>query len=75
MLAFYSANAAISTRYGDGLRYVLRWYVPCLVLTPGMLLPAALLLPAWAAVGCAAALVFLLAKLSRWRTRGRVVAG
>lgn len=74
VLAFYSANAAISTRYGDGLRNVLRWYVPCLVLTPGMLLPAALLLPAWGAVACAAALVFLLAKLSRWHTRSRAAA-
>ncbi|MFD9797000.1 low temperature requirement protein A [Streptomyces sp. NPDC059070] len=72
VLAFYSANAAISTRYGDGVRNVLGWYVPCLVLTPGMLLPAALLLPAWGAVACTAALVLLLAKLSKWRLRGRV---
>ncbi|MFK8906925.1 low temperature requirement protein A [Streptomyces sp. YS-3] len=75
LLAFYSANAAISTRYGDGLRQVLRWYVPCLVLTPGMLLPAVLLLPAWGAVACAAALVFLLAKLARWHTRNGPVPG
>ncbi|MFG2721657.1 low temperature requirement protein A [Streptomyces sp. NPDC048416] len=73
VLAFYSANAAISVRYGDGVRNVLRWYGPCLILTPGMLLPAVLLLPAWGAVACAAALVFLLAKLSKWRARSRPV--
>ncbi|WP_057233039.1 MULTISPECIES: low temperature requirement protein A [unclassified Kitasatospora] len=65
VLAFYTANAAISLRYGDGLGTVLRWYLPCLVLTPGLLLPATLTLPAWGAVGCAAGLVLLLAKLSK----------
>ncbi|GAA1192113.1 low temperature requirement protein LtrA [Kitasatospora gansuensis] len=70
VLAFYTANAAISLRYGDHLGTVLRWYVPCLVLTPGLLLPATLSLPAWGAVGCAAGLVLLLAKLSKL-SRGR----
>ncbi|WP_405017014.1 low temperature requirement protein A [Kitasatospora sp. NBC_00070] len=65
VLAFYTANAAISLRFGDGLGTVLRWYGPCLVLTVGLLLPAALALPAWGAVGCAAGLVLLLAKLSK----------
>ncbi|MEV4616893.1 low temperature requirement protein A [Kitasatospora sp. NPDC049258] len=67
VLAFYTANAAIALRYGDGGRVVLRWYGPCVVLTLGALLPAALLLPAWAAVACAAAVVFVLAKISRLR--------
>ncbi|MFI5528221.1 low temperature requirement protein A [Kitasatospora sp. NPDC051853] len=71
VLAFYTANAAISMRYGDGVRRVLAWYLPCLVLTGGLLLPASVLLPAWAAVACAAALVFLLAKLSRHHIRAR----
>ncbi|MFG3281269.1 low temperature requirement protein A [Streptomyces sp. NPDC048111] len=76
VLAFYTANAAISLRYGDGVRNVLGWYGPCLVLTFGMLLPAALLLPAWGAVACTAALVFLLAKLSKWHTtRARTTGG
>jgi len=69
ILAFYTANAAIALRYGDGVRTVLGWYAPCLVLTPGVLLPACLLLPAWAAVAFAAGLVFLLAKLSKFRRR------
>lgn len=69
VLAFYTANAAISMRYGDGIRRVLSWYLPCLVLTGAVLLPASILLPAWAAVACAAALVFVLAKLSRRHLR------
>ncbi|BFV59758.1 low temperature requirement protein A [Kitasatospora sp. CMC57] len=73
VLAFYTANAAISLRYGDAPGTVVRWYVPCLVLTPGVLLPAALHLPAWGAVGCAAGLVLLLAKLSAL-SRGRTVS-
>ncbi|MER8182608.1 low temperature requirement protein A [Kitasatospora sp. NPDC094015] len=75
VLAFYTANAAIALRYGDGGRVVLRWYAPCLVLTLGVLLPAALLLPAWAAVTCAAGVVFLLAKISRRRLRVRGLLG
>ncbi|MDI2129576.1 low temperature requirement protein A [Yinghuangia seranimata] len=72
ILAFYTANATISLRFGDGLRNVLRWYVPCLVLTLGLLVPLSGVLPAWAAVGCAAAIVFALAKLARLtRTRFR----
>ncbi|WP_441246519.1 low temperature requirement protein A [Kitasatospora sp. McL0602] len=65
VLAFYTANAAISLRYGDGARVVARWYGPCLVLVPAALLPACLGLPAWGAVAVAAGLVFLLAKLSK----------
>ncbi|MFJ1702250.1 low temperature requirement protein A [Kitasatospora sp. NPDC088346] len=71
VLAFYTANAAIAMRYGDGVRTVLGWYVPCVVLVLGGLLPAALLLPAWAAVTCAAAVVFALAKISGYRVRRR----
>ncbi|WP_033825047.1 low temperature requirement protein A [Kitasatospora sp. MBT63] len=66
VLAFYTANAAIALRYGDTARTVLGWYLPCVLLTLGALLPAALLLPAWAAVACAAAVVFALAKISRY---------
>lgn len=69
ILAFYTANAAISLRYGDGLRTVLSWYLPCLLLTPGVLLPACLLLPAWPAVAVAAGLVLLLAKLAKLKGR------
>ncbi|MGW4650434.1 low temperature requirement protein A [Kitasatospora sp. NPDC004289] len=69
VLAFYTANAAISMRYGDGIRRVLGWYLPCLALTGCLLLPASILLPGWAAVACAAGLVFLLAKLSRRHVR------
>lgn len=71
ILAFYTANAANSLRYGDGIRTVLSWYGPCLVLTPGVLLPACLRLPAWAAVAVAAGLVLLLAKLAKLRRRRR----
>ncbi|MBW5486885.1 low temperature requirement protein A [Streptomyces bambusae] len=75
VLAFYTANAAISLRYGDGLGTVMRWYVFCLVLTPGALLPASVYLPAWGAVACAAGLVLLLAKLSKLsRARGQAAA-
>ncbi|MFJ9519703.1 hypothetical protein ACIRPK_15745 [Kitasatospora sp. NPDC101801] len=64
VLAFHTADAAISLRYGDGPGTVLHWYGPCLVLTVGLLLPAAPARPAWGAVGRAAGLVLLLAKLS-----------
>ncbi|MFI6445766.1 low temperature requirement protein A [Kitasatospora sp. NPDC050543] len=67
VIAFYTANAAISLRYGDGVRTVLRWYVPYLVVTGGVLVPAALLLDAWAAVAVTAGVILLLAKLSRWK--------
>jgi low temperature requirement protein LtrA len=69
VLAFYTANAAISLRYGDGLRTVALWYLPCPVLTFGLLLPAAVLLPAWAAVGGAALLVLLMTTLAKRRRR------
>ncbi|MER7754132.1 low temperature requirement protein A [Kitasatospora sp. NPDC097643] len=71
VLAFYTANAAISLRYGDGLRAVLGWYLPCLVLSLAGLVPASVFLPAWAAVGCAAAVVFTLAKLAAYRSAAR----
>ncbi|MCG6499514.1 low temperature requirement protein A [Kitasatospora sp. A2-31] len=71
VLAFYSANAAISLRYGDPVRTVLGWYLPCLVLTLAGLVPASVFLPAWAAVGCAAAVVFALAKLAKYRRAAR----
>ncbi|MFI6844452.1 low temperature requirement protein A [Kitasatospora sp. NBC_00085] len=71
ILAFYSANAAISLRYGDALRTVLGWYLPCLLLTSAGLVPASVFLPAWAAVGCAAMVVFALAKLAKHRSAAR----
>ncbi|GAA2803774.1 low temperature requirement protein A [Kitasatospora sp. CM 4170] len=71
VLAFYSANAAISLRYGDPVRTVLGWYLPCLVLTLAGLVPASVFLPAWAAVGCTAAVVFALAKLAKHRRAAR----
>ncbi|MER5642279.1 low temperature requirement protein A [Kitasatospora sp. NPDC002227] len=75
VLAFYTANAAISLRYGDGVGTVARWYVPCLVLTPAALLTACVTLPAWGAVAVAAGLVFLLAKLSKWGRRRQGASG
>ncbi|MFD9126644.1 low temperature requirement protein A [Kitasatospora sp. NPDC059571] len=69
VLAYYTANAAIALRYGDGLRTVALWYLPCPLLTFGLLLPAALLLPAWAAVGCAALLVLVMTSLAKRRAR------
>jgi len=69
ILAFYTGNAAISLRYGDALRTVLGWYLPCLALTAGVLLPVALSAPAWAAVAACAAVVFTLAKLAAYRRR------
>ncbi|MEV6212324.1 low temperature requirement protein A [Kitasatospora sp. NPDC051914] len=69
ILGFYTTNAAISLRYGDPARSVLAWYVPCLVLTAVLLVPAVLLLPAWAAVFCGAAEVFALTLLVKHRIR------
>ncbi|WP_037606093.1 low temperature requirement protein A [Streptacidiphilus rugosus] len=77
VLAFYSANAAISLRFGDQVRTVLGWYLPCLPLVLGVLLPAALLWPAWAAVAVAAGLVLgltELVKLRRAKARRALVA-
>ncbi|AUG76785.1 hypothetical protein CFP65_1916 [Kitasatospora sp. MMS16-BH015] len=71
VLAFYTANAAIALRYGDGVRVVARWYLPCLVLTGAALVPACLGLPAWGAVAVAAGLVFVLAKLSKYTRPSR----
>ncbi|MFD7904929.1 low temperature requirement protein A [Kitasatospora sp. NPDC059747] len=71
VLAFYTANAAISLRYGDGPRTVLGWYLPALLLTLAGLAPASVFLPAWAAVACAALVVFALAKLARHRSAAR----
>ncbi|WP_354639724.1 low temperature requirement protein A [Kitasatospora camelliae] len=72
VLAFYTANAAISLRFGDPPGMVLRWYVPALALVAVVLVPASVLLPAWAAVGCSAAVVFALAKLAKYRARLRL---
>ncbi|MEU9077682.1 low temperature requirement protein A [Kitasatospora sp. NPDC004745] len=69
ILAFYTANAAISLRYGDRARTVLGWYAPALVLVLGALAPAAVLLPAWGAVGVGAAVVLALTALAKHRTR------
>lgn len=77
VLAFYTANAAISLRYGDPARLVARWYAPALLLPLGVLVPAGALLPAWAAVGCSSLVVLLLAVLARFhrRTVGATSAG
>ncbi|MFJ6662102.1 low temperature requirement protein A [Streptomyces sp. NPDC091377] len=62
---YYTTSAALALRYGDTPTAVLRWYVPCL-LTVAALLPAVLLLPAWAAVATtAAALLAVIAWASR----------
>ncbi|MER7769233.1 low temperature requirement protein A [Kitasatospora sp. NPDC096140] len=75
VLAFYTANAAISLRYGDPARTVLDWYGPSLVLVLAALLPASVLLPAWGAVGVAAAVVLALTALAAQRVRSRALAG
>ncbi|GAA2832657.1 low temperature requirement protein A [Kitasatospora paracochleata] len=69
VLAFYTANAAIALRYGDPVRSVFGWYGPCLLFVIVGLVPASVWLPAWAAVGVAAAVVLAMAKLAKYRIR------
>jgi len=71
ILAFHTANAAISLRYGDTLRTVLHWYLPSPALTLTVLVPAAVLLPAWGAVTVAAGQIVVLAELARRRPAPR----
>ncbi|MFJ8621947.1 hypothetical protein ACIRD3_03785 [Kitasatospora sp. NPDC093550] len=74
VLAFYTANAAISLRYGDPAGSVLGWYLPSLLLVLGAVVPASVLLPAWGAVGVAAAVVLALTTLAKHRVRRRAAA-
>ncbi|WP_186768239.1 low temperature requirement protein A [Streptomyces qinzhouensis] len=57
LLAFHTANAALSLRFGDRPRALLSWYPLCPVLDFGVLYPAGLVLPAWATVAVAALLI------------------
>ncbi|MFI1019102.1 low temperature requirement protein A [Streptomyces sp. NPDC020965] len=72
LLAFHTANAALSLRFGDRPRALASWYPLCLVLNLGVLYPVGLVLTAWATVAVAALLNgghLWFTSRPRWRRR------
>lgn len=76
---FYLTNAIIARRFGDPWRRILRWAIPAVAL-PALLMPAAMVLPASAAVAVAVVVQLFILVLGETGRRsedaaaGRVVA-